>query len=87
MAVMSETDRRQSWAHLMRGIIGNIPNVSKVALRAAVDAADDWADSNATSYNNALPAAFRNNASSSQKAILLAIICLRRAGILTVDGD
>lgn len=56
-------------------------NFSKVDIRAAIDAADAWATSNAASYNSALPTAFRTGASTSQKALLLAYVCLRRAGL------
>lgn len=53
----------------------------KAELQAAVNAADDWADANGASYNSALPVAFRNNASASQKALLLAAVIAARAGV------
>jgi hypothetical protein len=58
----------------------------KSVLRTAVDNADDWADSNATSYNNALTAQFRNNATATQKAALLALVCWVRAGRPLSEG-
>jgi len=53
----------------------------KPDLKAAVEAADAWADANATSYNTALPVPFRTSASASEKALLLAYVCLKRAGL------
>jgi hypothetical protein len=55
-------------------------NFSKADIRAAIVAADAWATSNASSFNSALPTVFRNGGSASQKALLLAFVCLRRAG-------
>jgi hypothetical protein len=84
MAVLSETIRAQIWRGLMRywsRQLEVLSGINKTALRAAVDAADDWADSNASSYNTALPATFRNNATSAQKALLLAIVVLARHNV------
>jgi hypothetical protein len=62
------------------------PNATAVftnaQLKAAFDAADDWADSNAASYNSALPTTFRNNATNEQKAFLLGVLCMKRAGLI-----
>ena len=52
--------------------------IAKADLRAAVDAADAWADANKASYNSALPLAARTNLTAAQKARLLAIVILRR---------
>jgi hypothetical protein len=63
-------------------------NFTKAQLAAAVGAADDWADANATAFNTALPAAFRNNATATQKSLLLMYIIARRAGFTEwADGD
>lgn len=81
MAVLSETIRAQCWRGLMRywsAQLESLAGINKTALRAAVDAADDWADANAASYNSALPATFRNNATAGQKALLLAVVVLAR---------
>lgn len=68
-----------------RGMLAADPNTpfnfSKADIRAAIVAADAWATSNAASYNTALPTAFRTGASASQKALLLAYVCLARAGL------
>jgi hypothetical protein len=46
MAVLGDSDRVKIWAHLMRGVLGGVSSVNKAALRDAVNAVDDWADSN-----------------------------------------
>ena len=51
----------------------------KTDLAAAVSAADSWADTNAASYNSALPTAFRTNATTLEKTLLLVYVIIRRA--------
>lgn len=95
MAVLSENDRLKIWRGIMR--YGSKPDtrqiwdgMTKTDLRAAVDAADSWADSNAASFNSALPATFRTNANNSQKALLLALVVLARynpAAVRKIVGD
>lgn len=74
MAVLSDADRLTLHTLLMQ-VMSNqhsvLASVTKADMRAAINAADDWRDTNAASYNNALPAAFKNNASAKQKALLL----------------
>ena len=81
MAVLSSTIRQQIWRGLMRSWSRQgetVAGVTKADLQAAVDAADDGANSNAASFNTALPSAFKNNATAGQKALLLAIVVLAR---------
>lgn len=81
MAALPDADRVSIWRGLMRWLsaqLQTIPNVNKTALRAAVDATDDWIDSNQTSYNNALPATFRNNATLAQKTLLFCAVAAMR---------
>lgn len=54
----------------------------KSDLTAAVAAVDQWCTDNATSYNTALPATFRTTATTAQKNIMLAYVCLKRAGVV-----
>jgi hypothetical protein len=54
---------------------------TKPDLTAAVVAADAWATANAASYNAALSDPFKSNATAQQKALLLAYVCLKRAGL------
>ena len=53
---------------------------TRAELIAAIDAADAWADSNAASFNAALPLPFRSTASASWKALLLSYVAMRRSG-------
>lgn len=80
MAVLSTTIRQQIWRGLMRywSDLRESMGVNKSEFQAAVNAADDWIDSNAASYNSALPPAFRTTATPGQKAFLLAVVCLAR---------
>jgi hypothetical protein len=84
MAVLSDTIRQQCWRGLMRywsAQLESIAGITKTDLQAAVNAADDWANTNAASYNTALPAAFKANATATQKALLLAVVCLARFSV------
>ena len=87
MAVLSDTIRAQVWRGLMRywsAQIEVIGGITKADLQAAVNAADDWANTNATSFNTALPTAFKTNATAGQKALLLAVVCLARFDVPTL---
>lgn len=55
---------------------------TKPNLVAAVSAVDAWATTNAASYNTALPDPFKTSASAAQKNLLLAYVCMRRAGVI-----
>lgn len=77
MATLSLQDRFDIWADLMRQNLGTV-NITKPQLRAAVDALDDFMDSNATALNNALPAAARTNLTTPQKAAVLSAVIAKR---------
>lgn len=53
---------------------------TKAQLDAAIAAADQWCSDNAASYNTALPPTFRTTATNAEKALLLAVVALRRFG-------
>ena len=80
MAVLSDTERAALHAELMSACSRDRDEVpiSKAELRAAIDAADAWAEANKTSYNTALPAAAKANLTPAEKARLLAYVLLRR---------
>lgn len=81
MAVLPEANRLRIWRGLMRYwslLRETVAGISKAQLKAAVDAADQWVEDNAASYNSALPTAFRNNATTSQKSLLLVGVVLMR---------
>jgi len=81
MAVLSESDRAEIHAQWMRE--NNIPcgAFTKAELRAAVDAIDDWIDTNSSAFNTAIPQPARAELSAKQKAWLLAVVVQRRFNI------
>jgi len=81
MAVLSNADRIAVWTALMQDLAAAreaLSGLAKADVRAAIDAADDWANTNAVSYNLALPIAARNNLTSAQKARLLQMVIQKR---------
>ena len=81
MTVLADTERLKIWRFFMRQNVEPTP-YTKVDLKAAIDAADAWADNNASSFNTALPVTFRQNASTQQKALLLCWVVMKRAGLV-----
>lgn len=80
MAVLSNADRSAIWAKYMSDCSSSrtgIP-VAKADLRAAVDAIDGWVDSNAASFNTAIPQPARGALSAKEKASLLVYVVRRR---------
>lgn len=80
MAVLSDQDRADL-AVLMSRDVSNVREplaVNKADLRAAINAADVWADSNASAFNAALPVAARTALTSQQKARLLNYVIRQR---------
>lgn len=52
--------------------------IAKADLKAAINAIDDWCDTNAASFNTAIPLPARTALSSGEKARLLARVATRR---------
>lgn len=86
MAVLPALDRDRIVRWFMRRNTEPV-GITKAQLRAAVDATDDWIDTNAAAFNTALPLAARNALSATQKTILFCWVAMRRAGILKVEED
>lgn len=59
----------------LRVVLGAL---TKAELRAAIDAADQWASDNAASYNTALPQPARSVLTAAQKANILAFVVRAR---------
>lgn len=80
MAVLSDQDRITVAQRIMAELstARETCGLTKPDLIAAVAAADDWANTNAASFNSALPAAARTTLTAAQKARLLAWVLLRR---------
>jgi hypothetical protein len=81
MAVLTDGQRVALHGDLMRALsaVREACPMLKADIRAAVNAADDWCNTNATAYNLALPLPFRTSATADQKSRLLeAVIVARR---------
>ena len=80
MAVLADGDRVECWADWMREVSAGQEacGITKVDLRAAVNATDDWINTNAAAYNLAFPLAARANLTAAQKARLLALVIRKR---------
>lgn len=73
---------RTAWRQMLSQDAGLGNAFTKPDLAAAVAAVDAWVDTNTTSYNNALPQPFRGTATPQQKALLLALVAMKRTGVL-----
>ena len=84
MAILADAERQALWAELMRLLSeqGDTVSLTKAELRAAVDAADGWADAAAASCNSALPQPARGALTARQKALLLMFVIRRRWEVL-----
>lgn len=80
MALLVDSDRAAINTELMRdlSVAQESCGLTKADLRAAVDAADSWANSNAASFNTALPLPARTALTAAQKARLLMYVVRRR---------
>jgi hypothetical protein len=87
MAVLDAANRLRAANQWMRDQVETLAGVTKVDLRAAVDATDAWIDGQQANFNAALPAAARNNLTLVQKTLLFCYVAMRRAGILRAEED
>jgi hypothetical protein len=74
MAVLTNEQRQELWATYMSSVSGDgeaVGAFNKNELRTALDAVDDWVNTNQASFNAALPEPFQSEATASQKARLL----------------
>lgn len=80
MAVLSDAERLALWAEFMRdrSSARDPLSLTKADLRAAVNAVDDWLNTNAAALNAAIPQPARGALSVSQKALLLQHVVARR---------
>lgn len=63
------------------------PALTKPNVQAAIDAMDDFLETNSAAINNAFPSPFKATANASQKALIVAYVAMRRAGVLKVEGE
>ena len=81
MAALAPQDRIDLWSELMAELSRDretVSGVTKADLRAAVDALDDWFNTNAATINAAIPQPARANLTTSQKARLLVRVIYKR---------
>jgi hypothetical protein len=80
MAILSDNARIAVWAEIMQELssAGEPCGIVKADLRAAVDAIDAWANSNAASLNNAIPQPARNALTTAQKSRLFRLVVRKR---------
>lgn len=83
---MDATNRARACAQLMRDLREDF-HCLKVDLQEAIDGIDDYFTANATAINNAIPATARAALTTSQKAVLVGYVALRRAGKLKAEED
>ncbi len=85
MTALIDADRIDTMQKFVRKIFveaAATANMDTLTIKAAVDAADDWCDTNAAAFNTALPTTFKNTATLAQKSLLLAYVVMKRGGIL-----
>lgn len=81
MALMTDAQRTEVWAELMRQPAAQVPPaVLKTELRQIVDAVDQFLDANATVINNGIAALEPawNKLSTSHKAVVFSWVVLQR---------
>lgn len=83
MATLNEADRSVAWTVFMQeeSKVRQGMALTKADLRAAIDATDDWVNTNAASFNTAIPQPARGALTARQKAKLLLMVVERRFGI------
>ena len=85
MAALSDADRQiatRAWIRRTFEELGGTATVTTVDIKAAIDALDDFLTSNETAINNAIPQPARGALTTTQKAMLVAYVAMRRAGVV-----
>ena len=80
MAVLVDANRVTAYCEWMEDNRQPI-SIVKADLRAAINAADVWLDTNAAAFNLALPLAARTNFTPKQKALLLVAVIKARFNV------
>lgn len=80
MAVLPDADRAQIHREFMRDCKEAFTGVVQADLRAAVDGLDSWFDTNAPAVNLAIPQPARGNLTTTQKALLVIGVIMKRYG-------
>lgn len=83
MAALTEQDRQGLWRDFQAeasSIWENL-DLTKAELKAAVDATDDWIETNQASFNSALPQPARSNLTQKQKVRLFMLVAQKRFNV------
>ena len=80
MAVLSDNDRAEAWAELMRlgGSFGASGSLTKADLRAAINGIDQYISDNAAAINSAIPQPARGVLNAAQKNYLVELVARKR---------
>lgn len=80
MAILADSERVNAWVDFLRDESSDSQSIAclKADVRAAINAADDWANSNQSSYNLALPQPARGALTTRQKTRILMFVLERR---------
>lgn len=81
MAVLTNNARRELWRAFMQQVSAQqqaVGPITKADLRAAVDALDDFLNTNASAINQAIPQPARSALTVPQKTRLLVYVVERR---------
>jgi hypothetical protein len=65
-----------------QNVDGDAGGLTKANVRDAINAIDDWVDTNASAFNTAIPTPARTEMTVKQKTFALAYVIFKRAGIL-----
>ena len=75
---LSDLNRTHIWERVMREQRDPWGALTRMDLKAAVGAIDDFLDTNATAINNAFPQPARAELTAKQKAMIVGYVALRR---------
>lgn len=82
--MLTEPQRQDTSAEIQRDLskIREPIALTKAELKAAIDATDDWIESNQAAFNTALPAAARANLTANQKVKLFMYVASKRFEVI-----
>lgn len=80
MALLTDQDRKDLWGAFMwfSSRIRELLDLSKIDLRAAVDATDQWIEDNQVAFNSALPLPARTALTQKQKVRIFMEVARRK---------
>lgn len=85
MAILTAEQKRivaKRWIESAYKDLPKTADLNSTDIIAAVQDAEDWAQSNKASFNTALPQPFKGTATSKEKSFLLIYIIMRDQGLI-----